>query len=220
MDLLCLRCPTKSSLQRTAQKLDSRFWDRVLKATSSNPYIVAVDSTGFARTNPSYHYLKRINGALPKIPVKVSIAFDTRTKKAIAARIRVLPSHDICDVISLLKLSKPKIVVADKAYDANWLHERCQEQGIKAHIPIRNYGKPRFHRWDSRQKAAKFFKTRTYHRREMAESGNSSIKRTMGSSVSSKKARTIRTEIYGRLTCHNIFSWLSELSGQRLKKKI
>lgn len=211
LELLSIRCPSKSSLQRTAQKLDSRFWNRVLKITGGKAYLVAIDSTGFSRANPSYYYLKRINGALPKIPVKASIAFDTRKKKAIAAKIRVLPSHDINDATFLLKQSQPKVVVADKAYDAAWLHEYCQNQNIKAHIPIREYGKPRFHRWDARQKAAQNFRLRTYHRREMAESGNHSIKHTMGSSVSSKKARTIRTELYGRLTCHNIFFGFSEI---------
>jgi len=52
----------------------------------------------------------------------------------------------------------------------------------------------------------KNFRIRTYHRRELIESGFGSIKRKFGSSVSSKKARTIRSEIYGRLVCHNIFS--------------
>lgn len=213
LSLLDISCPSKSSLQRTAQKLGADFWNKVLKLTSGKAYIIAIDSTGFSRRNPSYHYLKRINGALPKVPVKASIAFDTRTKKAVAAKIRVLPSHDIKDTVYLIKQSKPQVLVADKAYDAAWLHEYCQENGIIAHIPIRQYGKPRFHRWDARQKAAKHFRLRTYHRREIAESGNHSIKQTMGGSVNSKKARTIRTEIYGRLTCYNIFSWLFGDSG-------
>ena len=213
LDWLGLVCPSKSSLQRTSMKLDSSFWSRVLKATSSTPYIIAIDSTGFSRTNPSYHYLKRINGALPKVPIKASIAVDTKTKKAVAAKIRVLPAHDVKDAIQLIKKSQPKKVVADKAYDSNNIHEYCQQNSIKAHIPQRKYGKPRFHRWNARQKAAEHFKKKTYHRREMSESTNSSIKRTMGSSVSSKKAKTIRTEIYGRLTCHNIFFWLFQDSG-------
>ena len=36
----------------------------------------------------------------------------------------------------------------------------------------------------------------------------------MGSSVSSEKARTIRSEVFGRLACHNIFYWLFRDSGQ------
>ena len=214
MSLIGFSCPAKSSLQRTSQKLDSSFWNRVLKATSGNCYLIAIDSTGFSRSNPSYHYLRRIDGGLPKIPVKASLAFDTRKKKVVAAQIRILPTHDIRDALKLLKHTKPKILVADKAYDAAWLHDYCRENGIIAHIPMRNWGKSRFHNFDARHKAAKMFRLRTYHRREMIESGNHSIKQTMGASVSSKKASTIRTEIYGRLACHNIFSLLFVLSGQ------
>jgi hypothetical protein len=205
MDLIGFRCPAKSSLQRTSQKLDCSFWNRVLKATNGKCYLIAIDSTGFSRSNPGYHYLRRIDGGLPKIPVKASFAFDTRKKKVVAAQIRILPAHDIRDVLKVLKKSKPKIMVADKAYDAAWLHDYCRDNGIKAHIPKRNWGKTRFHHFDARHKAAKQFRLRTYHRRELIESGNHSIKQTMGSSVSSKKASTIITEIYGRLACHNLF---------------
>jgi len=208
MDLLGLCCPSKSALQYTAKKLNQAFWSRVLRATSGTPYLVAIDSTGFSRTKPSYHYLRRIDGKMPNIPIKVSTAFDTRKKKFCAAKIRLLPSHDIKDVKFLIKQGKPHIIVADKAYDANWVHEHCLKEGIIAHIPIREKGKPKHHSLSARRKAAKQFNRRVYHRREMAESGNSSIKRKFGFSVSSQKARTIRTEVYGRLTCHNIFSWL------------
>jgi transposase len=149
---------------------------------------------------------------MPRIPIKVSVAFDTRRKKYCAAKIRVLPAHDIRDVKPLLKNCSPKVLVADKAYDANWLHEYCRDNNIKAHIPLRKSGKPRHKNMSARMLAAKKYRNKTYHRRELAESGNSSI-RKYGTSVSSKKARTIRTEIYGRLTCHNIFSYFTRLLG-------
>src|SRR3989338_10119418 len=123
LDLIGIRCPSKSALHDTAKKLDTHFWSQVLNATSGKPYLISIDSTAFSCTNPSYHYLRRINGALPKVPVKASIAFDTRTKKVIAAKIRVLPAHDIKDAVYLLKKANPKVLVADKAYDATWLHD-------------------------------------------------------------------------------------------------
>jgi len=214
LDLLGIICPTKSSLQRTSAKLDTKFWQRVLKITSGQPHLVAVDSTGLSRTNPSYHYLKRIDGKMPKIPVKLSVSLDTRKKKFCAARIHVLPRHDIKDVKSLLEQNTPKILVADKAYDANWLHKLCKEKGIISCIPKRNYGSKTLPKLAARKRAAKNFKLRRYHRREMVESSFSSLKRKYGSSVSSKKARTIRSEVYGRLACHNLIFWFLGLSGQ------
>jgi len=214
LDLLGIRCPSKSALHYTSKKLDSSFWTRVLQVTCGNSYLIAIDSTGFSRTNPSYHYLRRIDGKMPKIPVKVSTAFNTRKKKFAAAAIRVLPSHDVKDVRSLIKKSRPKVLVADKGYDANWIHELCNERGIKAHIPMRNKGKSRFKRWTARRLASKEFRKKTYNRRELVESSNSSIKRKFGVSVNSKKVRMIRTEIYGRLACHNLFSYFLRLLGQ------
>ena len=213
-DLMGFRCPSKSALQYTAKKLTSAFWNKVLKATCGSSYLIAVDGTGLARTNPSYHYLKRIDGKIPKLPVKLSIAYDTRKKKISAAKIRVRPAHDIKDAKILLKQSQPKVFVADKAYDANWLHIYCNKNKIKAHIPIRKYGKSQHQRMSARRKATKHFKIRTYHRRELAESGNSSIKRKYGSSVNSKTVRTIRTEVYAKLACHNIFKKIQRLLGQ------
>ena len=217
-DLLGMICPSKSALQYTSAKIKSSFWERALKATSGTCYLIAIDSTGFSRTNPSYHYLRRIDGKIPKKYVKLSVAFDTRRKKYCAAKIRVLPAHDIRDVKHLLKQCSPKVLVADKAYDANWLHEYCKTKKIHADIPLRKWGKPRHKNLSARMQSAKNHNERTYHRRELVESGNSSIKRKYGTSVHSKKVRTIRTEIYGRLTCHNLFSYSQGLLGQsRLK---
>ncbi len=212
---LGLRCPKKSALQATASKLDAGFWQRVLKMTSGTAYLVAIDSTGFSRTNPSYHYLRRIDGKMPKIPVKMSCAFDTRKKKFCAAKIRVLPAHDIKDARALLKESDPKIVVADKAYNAEKLYKQAHEQGTLLMVPKKTNAK----RGHYRKKMTKHFRTRTYNRRQLVESSNSSIKRKYGHSVSSKKARTIRTQIYTRLTCHNLISWLPRLSGQSLMRR-
>ena len=114
LDLLGIKCPSKSALQSTAKKLDSGFWEKILNATCGKSYLIAMDATGFSRTMPSYHYLKRIDGKMPKVPIKLSLAFDTRKKKFAAAKIRVLPAHDLRDAEHLLKKSNPKICVADK----------------------------------------------------------------------------------------------------------
>jgi len=203
LDLMDLKCPSKSALQYTAKKLNSGFWQRVLRVTSGKPYLVAIDSTGLSRTNPSYHYLRRIDGKFPKVPIKLSVAFDTKRKKFCAAKVRVLPAHDLRDARLLLDRSKPKIAMLDKGYNSERLCEYAFENRIAIMIPKKSNAKRGFHR----KNMLKQFRLRTYHRRSLVESGNSSIKRKYGSSVSSKKARTIRTEVYGRLACHNIFSY-------------
>jgi len=205
LDLLGIKCPSKSALQYTAKKLNANFWQKLLQATCSQSYLVAIDATGFSRENPSYYYLKRIDGKMPKVPVKLSAAFDTRKKKFCAAKVRVMPAHDIKDAKALLLHCRPKVLVADKAYDARWIHELCRKLGIKPYIPVRNWGTPRFWNMGLRMKSKKWFRERIYHRREMVESGFGSLKRKFGASVGSKSVRTIRTEIFCRLVCHNIF---------------
>src|SRR3989344_4595224 len=143
LDLLGIRCPSKSALHYTTHRISSALWQKMLELTSSGRhYLVALDSTGFSRINPSYYYLRRINGAMPKIPVKLSCTFDTRKKK-------------FC--------------------------------------------------------AAKHFRLRTYHRRELIESGNSALKRKYGTSVSSRSAQMIRAELYLRLNCNNLFLKIIEI---------
>jgi hypothetical protein len=208
-DLLGLRCPSKSALHYTAKKLSAQFWQKVLKATSGTVYLVAIDSTGLSRTNPSYHYLKRIDGKIPKIPIKLSVAFDTRKKKYCAAKVRVLPAHDLRDAQYLLQESKPKKAVADKGYSSNKLCRFSAKRNIVLMTPPKKNVRRGF--W--RKRMQKQFNIRTYHRRELVESGNSSFKRKFGSSVLAKAVRTIRTEVYGRLACHNLIGRLHRLLG-------
>ncbi|MEW6063394.1 MAG: transposase [Nanoarchaeota archaeon] len=215
LDLLGINCPSKSALQSTAKKIPKWLWDKAIAITSGiKHYIIAIDGTGFSRTNPSYHYLRRIDGKIPKKHVKLTAAFDTRKKKWCAAAVRILPSHDMKDAIKLIARSNPEKIVMDKAGDAEKLHKYCYENGIEAHIPLKNYGKAIHNMWGYRRKAAKKFRIRTYHRRELIESGNSSIKRKYGSSVSSKNCKTIRAEVMGKLLCHNLFGRIIEIQDR------
>ena len=211
LDLLGISCPSKSALQWNMARLGTAFWQKAIKATSPNPYCVAIDSTGFPRTNPSYHYLKRIDGKIPQKYVKLSVAFDTRKKRFCDAKARVLPVHDIRDAPSLMR--RGKIFVADKAYNAESLYERAFETQKMFMSPA----KKGVHNGFYRRKMQRQFRTKTYNRRQLIEAGFSSIKRKFGSSVSSKKARTIRSEVYGRLACHNLFGRLHRLFGQSLR---
>jgi hypothetical protein len=206
LNLLDIDCPSKSALQYNACRLKTSWWNKIIELTSGNKHdIVALDATGICRTNPSYHYLKRIDGKMPRMFVKLNASLDVKNKKFCAAKIRIIPAHEIKDAKILIKRSHANIMVADKGYDANWLHEYCFENNIEAHIPIRDYGKVVHKKWSRRRQVAKNFSLSIYHRRELIESGFGSLKRVYGSSVNSKKALTIRTDIYGRILCHNIF---------------
>lgn len=200
------KVPTYSALAKMSKRIPLGIWQRLLKATISHKiHISAIDSSGMSRPLPSPYYYKRIDKPYPvEIPLKLSIAVDTRTKKILSLKLRDKKCHDIKDARCLINLfpSRPRKLVADKGYDATWLHEFCNERGIETHIPVRDYGKLKG--FNARTKAAKRFRKRTYHRREIVESVFASIKKKFGVSVNSLSARTRRAEIYCRAITHNI----------------
>ena len=207
-DLFGFNCPSKSALQYTAKKIEVDLWNRILELTSGiRHHIIALDGTGFSVTNPSYHYLRRIDGKIPKTYIKLSASFDTKLKKWCSAKVRIIPRHDIKDAEILIRNLDTRIIVADKAYDSNKLHKYCSENNIETHIPIREYGKAVHKMWSYRRKARNHFRIKTYGRRNMVEAGFSSLKRKFGSSVNSKTARTIRAEVYCKIVFHNLFSY-------------
>ena len=203
---LNFNCPCYSALWHSMRRMPITLWQRILAATaSSHSYIVAIDGTGMSRPLPSPYYYRRIDKPYPvDIPLKLSIAVDTKTKKIVALRLRATKAHDIQDAKYLVKRISTDRIVADKGYDANWLHEYCQDKGIKCCIPIRNWGKARFHNFSLRRKNQKHLHPKRYHRREIVESVFKAIKTKFGASVSSVKISAQRAELYCRAIAHNI----------------
>ncbi len=204
---LGLKCPSYSALCYSMNRIPLTLWQRILAATApNNCYIVAIDGTGMSRNLPSPYYYKRIDKPYPvEVPLKLSITIDTKTKKILALRLRATKAHDIKDAKYLLKRSpQAKWLVADKAYDANWLHQYCAERSINCCIPIRKWGKPRNKRHTLRIENQKYLHHKRYHRREIIESVFKAIKTKFGASISANKISAQRAEAYCRAIAHNI----------------
>ena len=200
-------CPCYSALWHCMNRIPLNLWQRILSATRpNNCYILAIDGTGMSRTLPSPYYYRRIDKPYPvEIPLKLSIAIDTKTKKILALRMRAKRSHDIKDAKYLLERSpQTKWLVADKAYDAEWLHEYCKEKGISVCIPIREYGKSRTWKRSLRRRNQINLHHKRYGRREMIESTFKAIKTKFGASIASHKISAQRAEAYCRAIAHNI----------------
>ena len=203
LNQLGIEVPTYSALCRMRRRVPLWLWNKLLGITCNfDSNLVAVDSTGFSRTNPSWHYVKRIDRKKPvNRYIKLSSLFDTRRKKFIALRIRARPRHDIKDVPYLLKKrSNMKKLLGDSAYDAESLHELADELGIITVIKPRKNVKRGYYR----KKQMKNYSERTYHRRSMIESGYGSLKRKYGSYVLARAISTQRAEIYCRAIAHNL----------------
>jgi transposase len=194
---LGFNCPSYSALAKMFSRVPLRLWNALFAATIrfKRTVVAAFDGTFYARSNPSFHYLKRIKRKPPlKRAVQVNALFDTRRKKWLALSTRLKRVHETRDVVRVVKRSptRIRILTFDKAGDCEETHRLLEREcGVEPHIPVRRG----VHRGFYRRKHAAFFRTRTYHRRELIESGFSRIKRTQGQAVKNRLARTIHREI-------------------------
>ncbi|MFH1290314.1 MAG: IS5 family transposase, partial [Nanoarchaeota archaeon] len=203
LELLGLKVPTYSALCKCRKRIPLALWDSLLQLTSGLQHEkVAIDGTGFSRTNPSFHYVKRINRRKPvKSYAKLSALFDIKRRKFCALRIRAKPRHDIKDANYLMKrIGVMKNLYGDTAYDANWLHELCFEKGVQTQIKPRKNVKRGFHR----KKQMENYSDEEYHQRSLIESGFGSLKRKYGGSVSGKGIVSVKSEISCKAICHNL----------------
>ena len=132
LNLFGAKAPNYSTLCKVRKRIPIKLWQKLLRLTAGlSSRKVAIDGTGFSKSNPSFHYLKRIDGINPKRYTKLSALLDIKTKKFLAMRIRTTPRHDMQDVKYLLeRISDVKVFYGDGGYDAEWLHELCYWKGI------------------------------------------------------------------------------------------
>lgn len=203
LEMFGVKCTTYSALCKRRKKIPAIIWQMLTKFTAGlQHHTVAIDATGFSRTNPSYHFIKRIDRKNPvKSYAKISMLYDTNSHKVITLHVRVKPAHEIRDAKLLLgKYCEMSCLLADKAYDAEWFHEYCFERGVQTIIPKKkNIRRGRF-----RKKQMKNFSEEKYHQRSNIESGFSAIKRKYGGSVSGRSLASINTELSCKAIAHNL----------------
>ena len=201
LNLLDMKVPTYSALCKMRKRIPSWIWNKLLQLTSGETHKeIAIDSSGFSKTNPSFHFLKRIDRTKPvKDYAKFSALFDIRNKKFCGIVVREKRRHDIKDFKPLMKIKMEKLY-GDSAYDAEWLHEYCFERGIQTIIKPRKNVRKGFYR----RKQMKNYSEKEYHKRSLIESGFSALKRKYGGNVSAKRLRNVRAELYCKAIAYNI----------------
>ncbi|MCG2719999.1 MAG: transposase [Nanoarchaeota archaeon] len=195
---------TKSTLQRYSSKLLLPFWQKVFQQTITKvSKIVSLDGTGLERTKASEHYIHRIDAKRPFCKgYHLSIVVGEKSK-ILSLRIRQKYCHDIKDVKYLTKRlpEKPRIILMDKGYDSEKLHRYFAVQNIRSIAPV----KKNWARGQIRKKLKNNFPQKLYNKRSRIESIFHALKQKFGSSVSSKKITSARTEVYCRAILHNLF---------------
>src|SRR3989338_1612303 len=198
-----IKTPTYSALCKSRKRIPINLWNSLLILSSGNEHrFVAVDSTGFSRTNPSFHFVKRIDRRKPiKSYAKLSTLFDLPSRKFVALKVRTKPRHDVKDINYLLnQVSPTEKLFGDSAYDAESIHEKCFELKVQTIIKPRKNVKKGFYR----RKQMKNYSEKEYHQRSLIESGFGSLKRKYGGNVSGKKWKSVNSEIYCKAICHNL----------------
>ncbi len=205
LDSLGFPTPTYSALAKMLTRIPPKIWNSLLAATVQfkKTLVAAIDGTYFSRHNASFHYLKRIKQDLPlKKAVECVALLDTRRKKWLSTKVRLVRRHEVVDFESVVNKSVVPFqkIVADKASDSETVHKFCSRKRIEPHIP------PRRNVWHGvqRRKHLKLFRLRTYHRRSMVEAAFGRLKRTQGGFVKNRSCKGIRGELSLRFVNDNL----------------
>ena len=194
-----------TTLQKAAKRLPKFLWQSLLATTITVKKIplAAVDGTGFARSGPSNYFLKRIDRTGPVgRPVQAITMVDVHQRKFISAVFYAKPHGEAKRVPHLHQKApvKPDVVLMDKGFDAEWLHQWLKENGSFSIAPVRRNCRRGRHRKLMRDSMDWCL----YWQRNIVESLFSALKRLFGTTVKSKDIRTINAEMFCRLIAYNL----------------
>jgi hypothetical protein len=193
-----------TTLQKFRKRLPLSIWQKLLSYTVEDSIdIAAIDGTSLQRSNPSAHYLKRIDrDSRTQVPIFLNAMVDVVRRKFVAVRHHAKRAGEVPDVRYLVNQCKQEIelIIMDKAYDSEKLHRYLREQGIFSIVPVKkNWAKGQL-----RKQLRDCFDYNLYWQRSLVESLFSALKRLFGNSLSSLSAKTQRAELYMRLIAYNL----------------
>ena len=193
-----------TTLQKFRKRVSLAIWQAMLKCTNDSQIaIAAIDGTSMQRSNPSMHYLKRIDRENNiSVPIYLNVAVDVIRRKFIAVRHHAKKAGEICDVRYLTDRSDKEIelMLLDKLYDSEILHRYFRERGTYSIVPV----KKNWARGQLRKQLKNCFDYCLYWQRNLIESLFSALKRLFGNHLRGLTARTQRAEIYMRMVAYNL----------------
>jgi hypothetical protein len=159
----------------------------------------AMDATGLETTTASAHFQSR-SGRTRRKWVKVSTIVLCGSLLPLSLVLGWGPGNDKCQAKELMtkasETTLPARLYADAGYDAEWVHDQCRlEWGAESVIkPARERADgSRGGFWRS-QMSADYLKRKGYGSRWAVESFFSGLKRTMGSTLTSRKPSQLLAE--------------------------
>ena len=218
--------PHPDTLNKFAKRIKQTVLELVLLQTTARTgikkLVLGQDGTGFKSKKISHYYIFRIEylqrtnkkkkrgrprkNKRKKKYLYVQIMVELRTQMPVAVSISRTPANDYNKFApvakKVIKLGKEiKLVVLDKGYDAEHVHEFIREVlGAKSIIPAR-YENVKIHRTEGRyrKQMKRGYSEKEYHQRNKNETVNSVVKRKWGDGTLALNWRMQNKEIIFRL---------------------
>jgi len=193
-----------TTLQKCRKRIPLSIWQLLLRNTTDDfVSVAAIDGTGLQRSNPSAHYLKRIDSERKvAIPIMITSMVDVIRRKFLSVKHHIGRCGEVADVPYLINQSYSEIdlILMDKLYDSEKLHRYLRGQGIYSVAPVKkNWAKGQL-----RKQLKDCFDYALYWQRNIIECMFSALKRLFGTLLHSRSARTQRAELYMRLIAYNL----------------
>ena len=194
-----------SCWRKAIAKWPAWAWHALARASAGGEecLVAAIDGTTMARSNPSQHYLRRIDreGAVGR-PVQQVVMIDVKRRKFLSWRTRARARGEKCDVQYLLNHSPtmPGTALLDKGFDSEPLHTALRARGVYSIAPTRR----RCHRGRYRKQLRDYFDYGQYWQRNLVEALFSAVKRLFGGHIRGRTWRAERTEIYSKFIAYNL----------------
>jgi hypothetical protein len=206
--------PHYTTLQKFFKRLKSDIMDKIMHKTVKlfdiNDPWVALDGTGHSCDQASTYFTDKIKKQSKKWRknfTKNQIAIDTKNQVILAQRVTKGPRHDSKDAIPLIRKTKkykPIGFSLDRAYDSEEIHKVIHEELCASSlIPLKKRAQKGKYRLGSRT----IFTKPKYHRRSIAETIISVIKRIFGDKNQSRSDKLRNKETKLKNTCYNIYHY-------------
>jgi hypothetical protein len=205
------KAPHYSTMWRAWRRFSPRFLRKLVKLSGKGgrDKCIAIDPTHFQITRPSIAYCKRTKRDPKQEPNrKTTIATGTRSLRIIDAVIhKDCHRHGLDDFKEIAgPWMKNKTIVADTEFDAEErFHQIIILFGGKGVAPLRHKNIPLWRTHGSRRKELRRkWPGRSYHRRPMAETINSMLKRGMSDILRGRTVWQQARHFFAKCFTHNM----------------